>query len=248
MACTCPATPESVSCPADRPPRGGGAAAEGAGHPLCQAGHQGGRHARDTGQRALPQTGLSLARHAEGAECSGPVRLPGSRLQPKGVAHQPHISAPQLQSCCCAAALQVFFHDPDRRMIEVCTCHLLPIIPLAGPVTAATDLRRSALAVIRQFADAFPLKLMASKAQYEARAGAGFKALDTPGLLGPQAAPRASRGAPGLLLGAPTARPLAGRGTVAELGSGTGALSGLVEWAALVLGARLTKRSVGTAG
>lgn len=28
---------------------------------------------------------------------------------------------------------QLFFHDPDRNMIEICNCHVLPVLPLAGP-------------------------------------------------------------------------------------------------------------------
>ena len=28
---------------------------------------------------------------------------------------------------------QLFFHDPDRNMIEICNCHVLPVMPLAGP-------------------------------------------------------------------------------------------------------------------
>jgi hypothetical protein len=29
---------------------------------------------------------------------------------------------------------QIFFHDPDSFMIEVCTCDNLPVIPLVQPV------------------------------------------------------------------------------------------------------------------
>eukprot|EP00475_Leptophrys_vorax_P027476 TRINITY_DN39161_c0_g1_i1.p1 TRINITY_DN39161_c0_g1~~TRINITY_DN39161_c0_g1_i1.p1 ORF type:complete len:246 (-),score=19.77 TRINITY_DN39161_c0_g1_i1:124-861(-) len=31
---------------------------------------------------------------------------------------------------------QLFFHDPDGHMIEVCTCDLLPIVPLNAPSSA----------------------------------------------------------------------------------------------------------------
>ncbi|KAF8026754.1 hypothetical protein BT93_F3280 [Corymbia citriodora subsp. variegata] len=32
---------------------------------------------------------------------------------------------------------QLFFHDPDGFMIEICNCDSLPVIPLAGEVARA---------------------------------------------------------------------------------------------------------------
>ena len=34
---------------------------------------------------------------------------------------------------------QLFFHDPDGNMIEICDCEKLPVVPLAG-VAAASGL------------------------------------------------------------------------------------------------------------
>lgn len=46
---------------------------------------------------------------------------------------------------------QIFFHDPDGFMIEVCNCDNLPVIPLAGggvPVLGAC--KRAAAVVVKQ--------------------------------------------------------------------------------------------------
>ncbi|TVU17322.1 hypothetical protein EJB05_33346 [Eragrostis curvula] len=47
---------------------------------------------------------------------------------------------------------QIFFHDPDGFMIEICNCDNLPVIPLAGdraPVMGACK-RAAAAAVVKQ--------------------------------------------------------------------------------------------------
>ncbi|CAL4895465.1 unnamed protein product [Urochloa decumbens] len=47
---------------------------------------------------------------------------------------------------------QIFFHDPDGFMIEVCNCDNLPVIPLAGaaPVMGMGVCKRAAAAIVKQ--------------------------------------------------------------------------------------------------
>ncbi|KAJ1261948.1 hypothetical protein BS78_09G068200 [Paspalum vaginatum] len=46
---------------------------------------------------------------------------------------------------------QIFFHDPDGFMIEVCNCDNLPVVPLAGaPVLGGVCKRAAAAAVTKQ--------------------------------------------------------------------------------------------------
>lgn len=35
---------------------------------------------------------------------------------------------------------QLFFHDPDGFMIEICNCDSLPVIPLAGEIARSCSL------------------------------------------------------------------------------------------------------------
>jgi hypothetical protein len=43
---------------------------------------------------------------------------------------------------------QIFFHDPDGFMIEICNCDNLPVIPLAGAVQLGSCKRAAAAVVV----------------------------------------------------------------------------------------------------
>ncbi|CAL4902708.1 unnamed protein product [Urochloa decumbens] len=45
---------------------------------------------------------------------------------------------------------QIFFHDPDGFMIEICNCDNLPVIPLAGAAPVMGVCKRAAAAIVKQ--------------------------------------------------------------------------------------------------
>ena len=42
-----------------------------------------------------------------------------------------------------AAVEQLFFHDPDGNMIEICNCENLPVVPIDAIATASSCLASS---------------------------------------------------------------------------------------------------------
>lgn len=45
---------------------------------------------------------------------------------------------------------QLFFHDPDGFMVEICNCDSLPVVPLAGETVWSCSRRNSLQAIQRQ--------------------------------------------------------------------------------------------------
>jgi hypothetical protein len=64
------------------------------------------------------------------------------------------LGTPYVQRCVAEGGInvdQIFFHDPDGFMIEICNCDNLPVVPLAGdraPVMGAC--KRAAAVVVKQ--------------------------------------------------------------------------------------------------
>lgn len=48
-----------------------------------------------------------------------------------------HAALPHASLLCCFA--QVFLHDPDGNMIEICNCDTLPVVPLSRATSVATS-------------------------------------------------------------------------------------------------------------